>query len=376
MARAFAKVPVVLGRRQLMRSAAGAFVLGLGCTKPRAKGPPDFPYPARLTGRPGARRVPAEALRTLRDASARVALWSWFDLPFADPRSHELSGIAWDDATRTLHAVQDENGHVVSIVPDEELRAWTITGALKLDVGDPVDLEGIVLLPDGFYVCSEIGPHVFEVDRRGKLRRDVPLPAHFATARRNKSLESLTMSPSGAYLFTTSEAALGCDGLLATVTTGTRIRIARLDVKTGDVTEHVYATDPVDAQDEDYGVSELVALADDELLVLERGFAMGVGNSGRIYRTKLATAAACTRAEHVGDASAALPKQLFVDLGLLAVPGPPPPVRQPQPAPLLDNYECMSIGPVLPDGRASLIVASDDNARPKQVARILVLAVG
>lgn len=380
MTRTSAKFPGELGRRELVRGAAGALLLCLGCggregagrggDTPRVRGAPPRTAALRTP------RVPAEALRKLRDPAAPVALWSWFDLPFSDGRSHELSGIAWEDATRTLHAVQDENSRVVQLAPDAELRTWRIEGAVKLDVGDPVDLEGIVLLPDGFYVCSEIGPHIFEVDRSGKLRRDVPLPAHYATARRNKSLESLTMSPSGAYLFTTSEAALGCDGLLATLTTGTRIRIARLDPRSGDLTEHVYATDPVDATDEDYGVSEIAALSDDELLVLERGFMTGVGNSARIYRTRLASAAVCTSAQHVDDASTALPKQLFVDLGRLPIEGEPPPVRQPEPSPLLDNFECLAIGPMLPDGRASLIVASDDNGRPKQVARIVVLAVG
>ena len=41
----------------------------------------------------------------------------------------------------------------------------------------------------------------------------------------------------------------------------------------------------------------------------------------------------------------------------------------------MDNYEGMALGPVLPDGRRSLILVTDDNNRPDQVARILVLGI-
>lgn len=383
MTRASAKIPVRLTRRELVRGAGGLLVALAGCRgTPRPETPATRAEPAPGTPRgaavegPGAAAAREQArARRLRDLRGPVALHAFFDLPEADPRSHELSGIAWDDATRTLYAVQDENARIVSLVPDAELRTWTIEGALQLQVGEESDLEGIVALPNGFFVCTEIGPHIFEVDRKGNVVRELPLPPHYRTARRNKSLESLSMSPSGRYLFTTSEAALGCDGLLATVTVGTSVRVLRIDLQTMDVVEHVYVTDPVPQKDTEHGVSELLALSDDELLVLERGFTKGIGNTARIYRTRLATSAVCTTAEHVDDASSALPKQLFVDLGLLASRVPPP-SKQPQSSPLLDNFEGMAIGPELPDGRATILVVSDDNGRKQQVARLLVLAVG
>ena len=42
---------------------------------------------------------------------------------------------------------------------------------------------------------------------------------------------------------------------------------------------------------------------------------------------------------------------------------------------LLPNYEGLSLGPRLPDGRRILFVISDDNATPELVARVLVLAI-
>ena len=44
-----------------------------------------------------------------------------------------------------------------------------------------------------------------------ELRNEIHVPARFRDARSNKSLESLTMSPDGRFLYTTSEAALERD---------------------------------------------------------------------------------------------------------------------------------------------------------------------
>lgn len=392
MTRASEKFPVPrgcaatrLGRRELVRG-AGAALLGwaafgaLGCEGARGTGtggrtaPPPGP---RDAGSDAAARAWTSSGRRAQRLAARrgpVTVHSFFDLPADDARSHELSGIAWDDAARVLYAVQDEKAQIVSIVPDAELRSWTITSALPVDVGDTNDLEGLVVLPDGYIVCTEIGPHIWEIDRLGKVRGEIVLPGYFGTARKNKSLESLSLSPSGRYLFTTSEATLGCDGVLAT-NAGMRVRLTRIDLETKDIIEHVYLTDATARSDTDQGVSELLALSDDELLVLERTFTNGIGNSARLYRTKLVAGAACTNAEHVDETTTALPKTLFADLGLLSLHGVPP-AKQPQPSPLLDNYEGLAAGPDLPDGRPTLLLVSDDNRRPTQVARILVLAIG
>jgi hypothetical protein len=340
-----------IGRRDLVRSGA-ALCLAAACG---AQAPGAAPAAARS---PGA-----------------VELWSWFDLP-DDPRSRELSGIAWEDATRTLWAVQDEAADIVPLRPDPALRTWSFGPPVALAATFPVDLEGVVVLPDGFVVASEKGPRLLEVDRRGGLRRDIPLPAHFATARDNKSLESLTMSPDGRFLFTTTETALRADGPNATLTAGARLRIVRMTRSGAELTEHAYATDPAPHPTGDYGVADLAALSDDELLVLERGWTDGAGNTVRIYRTRLTDAATSCLATAALDArTPVMQKTLVVDLATLTSPGLPR-ARQRQDSPLLDNFEGLALGPRLPDGRTSLILVSDDNARTDQFARIVVLAVG
>ena len=351
--------PIGLSRRQLVRSVAAAFLEVAVLQLPTACGP-------------SAAAAPPAVPRAFGGA---VEVWSWFDLP-DDPRSRELSGIAWDESTRTLWSVQDETANIVPLVPDAKLRKWGFGPVLVLKMSFPLDLEGIVVVPDGFIVASEQGPRVLEVDRAGKLRRDIPLPEHFAKARDNKSLESLSMSPDGRHLFTTSEAALSCDGAKATTTAGTRIRILRTNRDGGDPDEHAYVTDPLPHDGGDYGVADLAAISSDEVLVLERGWARGAGNTARIYRVDLADAAtSCLSKPELSPDAPVLAKRLVVDLAKLAVKGLPA-AKQTQDSALLDNYEGLALGPMLPDGRHSLIVVSDDNARSDQFARIVVLAVG
>ena len=241
----------------------------------------------------------------------------------------------------------------------------------------PLDLEGIVVLKDGFIVASEKGPRIIEVDRQGKLRKDLALPEHFAEARENMSLESLTMSPDGRYLFTTSEETLRCDGERTTSTLGSRLRILRVGRGASDpYEEHAYVTDPMPHVSGDYGVADLAALSDDELFVLERGWSRGTGNTARIYRVSLTDPkASCLTNPALGADAPVLQKRLVVDLVRLPAKGLPA-AKQEQESALLDNYEGMALGPRLPDGRATILLVSDDNGRSDQVARILVLAMG
>lgn len=309
-----------------------------------------------------------------RPIAGTVSVWSFFDLP-EDPRSKELSGICWDGAARTLWAVQDEAPRIVGLRPDADLQRWSFGESIDVSVSGPLDLEGLVVIPEGFIVCSEEGPRIVEIDRQGMMRSEIHVPARFRDARSNKSLESLSMSPSGRYLYTTSEAALERDGAMATQAMGTRVRILRLERHKGEVSEHAYATDPALRDGGDHGVADLCALSDDELLVLERGWMKGAGNTARIYRVTLDDGASCLGVATLGASARTLKKTLVADLSLLTATGLPP-SKQPQPNPILDNYEGLTIGPVLKDGRPTLIVVSDDNGRTDQIARILVLAFG
>jgi hypothetical protein len=376
-------VPKKLGRRELGRSIAGValarFAAGplvTGCSNGTSRGLQSGTQAGPQSGDGGLqeanRRSIAPQVVRLR---GEVEVWSCFDLPQGDPRSRELSGVTFDPSTRTFWAVQDELSSVVPLRPDARLERWELGEPIKLHVDGPLDLEGIAILDDGFIVASEIGPRLIEVDRQGRLRRERIPPPKFYEAVRNKSFESLTLDPAKKVLYTTSETALPRDHAATSNGTGPRVRILRSDLVTGEVVEHAYATDAVVTGGGDYGVSDLTALAVDDLLVLERGFRKGVGNEIRIYRVDLTdTASICHSIEQLRPDGAVLPKKLLVDLSKLPPKGASAP-RQPQQTPLMENYEGLTVGPTLPDGRMSLVLVSDDNGRAVQTPRVLTLAV-
>ncbi len=340
-----------VGRRAIL----GA-LLAAGCTRPATRTP-----------------ASARASRSARLEPHTFEVYAVQDLP-SDPRTSELSGATWDATTHTLYAVQDDTPAIVSLHPDSTFRRWSLGASLPLDLPKPLDIEGIALVPDGFVIVSEEGPKLYEVSRAGKLVRELALPPHFREARRNKSLESAAATNDGRYVFTSTEVSLPRDGLPASDHKGMLLRIARVDRQTLAVEEHAYLSDALPPGRSDLGVSDLAAIDAGTLLVLERAFTHGTGNRVRVYKVSLSDAAAgCTGDPALAEGRPVLQKRLLVDVEALAH-GPLPPARQPQPTPLLENYEGIAIGPPLPDGRASLVLVSDDNARPEQTARVLVLA--
>src|SRR5262249_25087912 len=140
------------------------------------------------------------------------------------------------------------------------------------------------------------------------------------------------------------------------------VRILRhaLD-KGGTDLEASYLTDPVFAEGEpgDNGVSDLAVLSPTRVLVLERGWVRGKGNSARIYTIDL-----------VLDEN----KHLVVDLAQVPDERCTPP-RAPQRRRILDNFEGMALGPTLGDGRRVLFLVSDDNENAEQTPRLVTLAV-
>jgi hypothetical protein len=118
--------------------------------------------------------------------------------------------------------------------------------------------------------------------------------------------------------------------------------------------QYTYRTDP------GLGVSEITATPDGRLLVLERGFTSGVGNTVRLQL-----------ADRPGRAPA-LRKRLLADLA--DCPSLGATAEQPQPNPLLDNFEGMTVTG-RSGGRLEVLVVSDDNQNAVQTTRFLRLRV-
>jgi len=309
----------------------------------------------------------------------RVKVHALFDLPRMHS-THSLSGTAFDPATRTLFAIPDKDPMIVPLVANADFTAFTVGTPLPLTgrVDTAWDGEGLVRADGGFIaVTQETVPLVERFDATGKRTGAITLPAHFAMQAPpgNKGMESLTISPSGRFLYTANENALVMDGSPSTKTRGTIVRILKRELATNKDIELAYRTEPLGAGGAtgDMGVADLAAVDDDVLLVLERGFQPDYGNTVRIFRVDLRTGTHVEGAPALSDATPVLTKTLIVDIGTL----PPGSASHPgpEPNPILENYEALALGPTLADRSRLLFVTSDDNASATQVPRVLVLAV-
>ncbi|MGI8910050.1 MAG: esterase-like activity of phytase family protein [Rubrobacteraceae bacterium] len=303
-----------------------------------------------------------------------------------------LSALTYDQRLGVYYSLVDNGPTATSEARFYTLRLPTKGGTLGepevLDVttlrdagGQPFtasdfDGEGLTLTRSGdLFASSETEPSIRRFSLDGALLEELPVPPKFRVAPEgqatpNQTFESLSLSPNNRSLFTAVEGPLAPDG--QTTDGENRIRILRYEDRGSDgfvpIEEFFYLTEP------GQGVVEIVALSESELLVLERGFVAGEGNTVRVFRVSL------EGAEDVSDEpSLATPglepveKELLVDLADCPPGGATTPGTQENP--LLDNYESLALGPRLPGGRRPLLLQSDDNFSAGQVTRVVALGV-
>jgi hypothetical protein len=186
--------------------------------------------------------------------------------------------------------------------------------------------------------------------------------------RPNRCLESLALTPSGRFLWSALELPDGSWGALdPDRSTPTQLFRWRVDgAKLTPDRRVSYPLEPAPrpvrghARERENGLVELLALADDHLLALERGVALepGVNVAVRLFEVDTVESTSPPRREGAAR-PAAVPaaKRLVLDLETLAPRLTPP---------RLDNYEGMSWGPPSPQGHRTLLLVSDDNASPTQ----------
>ncbi|GID30479.1 esterase-like activity of phytase family protein [Paractinoplanes brasiliensis] len=286
-----------------------------------------------------------------------------------------LSALAPAQGPRAL-ALVDNIGATPARIYDVDLARKAVRGVTFLTrpdgtayTGTDFDGEGLVVERSGRTVLasSEREPSI----RRFRLTdgreiASLPVPARFQVtpagqAAVNQTFEALAATPDHQVLYAGMEGPLAGDG------DGHRI-IRYFNDKP--VAQYAYRTDPA------LGLVELVALGDNQLLAMERGFTAGVGNTVRIYRVSATGAPDVTAVESLTtltDPRAWLGKELLVDL--VNCPASGATAKQPQPNPLLDNIEGMALGERLPGGRRVLHLISDDNGSATQITRLYTLAV-
>lgn len=296
------------------------------------------------------------------------------------PAFADMSGVSWCGSTNaSFYVVRDggavvSNGcylHRMSVELDNRGR---MTTPPKLSEGILLhgahDAEGIARDPltGTIWISDEYDTSIREYDPETgrQTGNDVEIPAFVVKGTRsNLSLESLTISPDGRTMWTANEEALLGDGATAVASaTGTVIRLirfTRLDAfdpwKLSGM--WAYRCDPVGkSHPVNSGVSDLCALPDGSLLVLERECSYETLGLTRIYRPSLAGAtdvsdrASLTNATYTavskGEPLYTARDGRFFKEGLTSI--------------AISCYEGLGLGPRNPDGTYNLMMVSDGGA--------------
>ncbi|AMM24324.1 esterase-like activity of phytase family protein [Variovorax sp. PAMC 28711] len=248
-----------------------------------------------------------------------------------------------------------------------------------LPVPDPESLRlrpgtGTLLWSSEGDVARGFGPALYESSRDGHFLRAFALPPMFQVdpARRrgprdNLGFEGIATTPDGRHAWLAMENALLQDGPEPTVgAPGGPCRFTQIDLASDAAVRQIaYLPDAIPQRPlvpgtyADNGVSEVLMIDEHRMLVLERAYAAGVGNSLRLYEidTRAASDVLAIDALPPTDARRlAAPKRLVADFATLGLSR-------------LDNSEGMCWGPPLANGNRMLVVVSDDNFNPLQITQ-------
>ena len=317
--------------------------------------------------------------------------------PFQGTEIGGLSGITYDADKQVYYTISDDRSSkaparfyslkidLQSDKLEKEQVAFTGVTTLLDENGKSfpelsLDPEGIAFTGNSVFVSSEgdvdrqINPFIKEFSLDGKLLKTLVIPDLFLPddkgtkgIRNNLAFESLTLTPDRQYLFTATENALLQDGAVASLATGSPCRILRYDAVGGNLERSfVYITEPLPAganpagKFTTNGLVDLLAIDENRLISLERGFSLETGTVVKLFEISLEKVdriegleSLKTRLSEVSPAQ----KRLLLNLETLKVP--------------LDNIEGLTLGPVLGDGNRALILVSDNNFSPLQETQIL-----
>ncbi|EGQ9123341.1 hypothetical protein F6141_24245, partial [Vibrio parahaemolyticus] len=267
------------------------------------------------------------------------------------------------------------------------------TVILKNDKNTPYganekDPESIVLLPNGSLVWGSEGSHtLINTDTNGKFIKDFSslLPSYFlgdgktSGLRKNQSFEGMSLSPDGSTLFVATESALAQDGSVSTTEIPSAARILKFAVDKNSnlklVSEYTYIVDRINVQSDfgihDNGISEILAINNNKLLVVERnGYAVKEGFccfnfDVNVFKADLSKATNILGTQNISAKDAPNPitpasKELVFNFGDF--------VESQQ------NYEGLAFGPKV-NGKDTLLFAADNNFQPHQKTQLVLMSV-
>jgi len=228
-----------------------------------------------------------------------------------------------------------------------------------------------------------IDPAVREAGLDGRFISELPLAPMFRMRpvaqgpRANLAFEGLALAPDGRSLWVAMEGPRFEDGPVANYKTGAQIRLSRLARDAGSnaqgalLAQYVYLTEAVHHRPilpggiAENGVSEILSLSAERLLVLERAYSLGRGVTARLFEADLSDASDVRNVPSLEDVNSArsirpAKKRLVLDFATLGLEH-------------IDNIEGMSWGPTLGNGNRTLVFVSDDNFNPLQTTQFFAL---
>lgn len=350
--------------------------------------------------------VSAQALRLEYVGEASIATGTKFN----NATIGGLSGVAWSQ--EALFALSDDKGrageprffefalHIKKNVIELNPKAVRFISGLPMEGNRKVGLdpEGLVRLPNGDFLISSEGnndskpremPRIFRVTSEGVWRADLPIPEKYLPEvtgqqkkgiQNNAAFEGLTEFGNGRFVFTCTESALTQDFIVGEEDKGDWIRILKYEDQGQKgyvpVAEFAYRVDSFrDSQkgkEVFRGVSEILALSDTKLIVLERGVRLFSKNlwaqTVGLYLVDLAKGSDVLPSNKLGDGKfTGVEKLKLIDFEL--------DLSKERGTKTVQNFEALAWGPKLADGRRSLLVMGDNNFSKNEITELVVFAV-
>lgn len=240
-----------------------------------------------------------------------------------------------------------------------------------------LDLEGIRFFPNKktMFISSEgsvsrqKNPGIFSVSPKGKLTSSFPIKDYFeatseAQPRNNGLFEGITLSADQKGFWVAAELPLKADGPEPTLhKTISPARITYYDLATKKPTKQVvYLLDSITKVPKKpfhvNGISSILTIAPEKLLVIERAYSAGLGNQGNSVRLYVADV---SKATNTADSNALKTKMDSIVPAHKTLLFDFEGIKNKLSVGFIDNIEGITFGPVLENGNQSLILISDNN---------------
>lgn len=245
--------------------------------------------------------------------------------------------------------------------PQKNYLAWSSEGERVLRAKD-------TLLTD---------PAVFIMDPDGKYINSFSIPANLQMVaiekgpRRNGAFEGISFADNYRSLFVNTEEPLYEDGPRADITDNNAyIRFIKFDIHTKkSIAQFAYKLEPVafaakpEKEFKLNGVSEILHLGNNTLLVMERSFSTGrMPCTIKLFTADLQAASDISTEVLQGNTSfTPAPKTLLLNMDDLGI--------------YTDNLEGVTFGPLLPNGHKTLVFVADNNFNMLQKTQLLLFEV-